>query len=189
MYDLFAFVQEHWGKPVTWTTLAALVLFLIDRFGRRLINDQLKKLFHLDDHSEFKRYIDNQRRIEQKIDAIMEREGITWNGPIETTIPSQTNYNKLSRLLRQVTNLVKRLRRKMYMNSNINVVSITVAILGALKLIAESVFKIDLISDAQINDISNGVAAIATVVGIVMSHRKNPTKTETTAADNEAYYH
>ena len=75
------------------------------------------------------------------------------------------------------------------MNSNINVVSIVVSLLGAFKLILGAVFKVDLISDEQINDIANGVAAIAAVVGVVLSHRKNPAKTETSAADNEAYYH
>lgn len=57
------------------------------------------------------------------------------------------------------------------MRNDINVVSVTVAILGAFKLILES-FQIDLIDDNQINAISNGVAAIITIVGVLMSHRK-----------------
>ena len=51
-------------------------------------------------------------------------------------------------------------------------VSLGIAILGALKLILESVFKVDLISDEQINAIANGAAAIITIVGVAMSHRK-----------------
>lgn len=58
------------------------------------------------------------------------------------------------------------------MNSqNINIVSITIAILGAGKMILES-FGVDLIDDNQINAIANGVAAIVTIVGVLMSHRK-----------------
>ena len=52
----------------------------------------------------------------------------------------------------------------------INWVTLIVAILGALKLIGEP-FGIT-IEDEQINAISNGLAALITIIGVVLSHRK-----------------
>lgn len=57
------------------------------------------------------------------------------------------------------------------MNNNINVVSLTIAILGALKIVLEA-FNVDLITDDQINSIANAVAAVVTIVGVMISHRK-----------------
>lgn len=64
---------------------------------------------------------------------------------------------------------------------DINIVTMTVAILGAGKMILES-FGVDLIDDNQINEIANGVAAVVTIVGVIISHRKT-TKKETSAND------
>lgn len=44
-----------------------------------------------------------------------------------------------------------------------------VALLGALKLILDS-FGISLISDTQVNDIANGIAALVTVAGVIIDH-------------------
>lgn len=52
----------------------------------------------------------------------------------------------------------------------INYVSLIVALLGALKLILEP-YGIT-IEDEQINQIANGAAALITVIGVVLSHRK-----------------
>lgn len=51
-----------------------------------------------------------------------------------------------------------------------NYVSIIVALLGAVKIILAG-FGID-IPDETFDTIANGIAALATVVGIIMSHRK-----------------
>lgn len=53
----------------------------------------------------------------------------------------------------------------------INWVTLVPALLGALKLILEP-FGIQ-ISDANINEIANGAAALATLIGVVMSHQRN----------------
>ncbi|MBX5436220.1 MAG: hypothetical protein IRZ33_03285 [Alicyclobacillaceae bacterium] len=56
---------------------------------------------------------------------------------------------------------------------NRNVFSITVALLGALKLILQA-FGYNLMTDQEVNDIANGVAAVVTVIGVVMTHLKKP---------------
>ena len=54
-----------------------------------------------------------------------------------------------------------------------NVITLIIAILGALKLVLNA-FGIDIITDQNINDIANGIAAIVTVVGVIISHKKQP---------------
>lgn len=56
------------------------------------------------------------------------------------------------------------------MNGQINWLSLFAAILGAGKIILQSV-GIE-IPDEHINSIINGAAAIVTIIGIFMSHRK-----------------
>ena len=50
-----------------------------------------------------------------------------------------------------------------------NVYTLTIAILGAVKLVTES-FGVKLIEDTQIDDIANGIASILAVAGIAISH-------------------
>lgn len=56
---------------------------------------------------------------------------------------------------------------------NRNYVSLTIALLGALKLILAAFFGIE-IPEAYIDAIANGVGAALTVAGIVMLHVKQP---------------
>ena len=46
--------------------------------------------------------------------------------------------------------------------------TLVVAILGAVKLVTDA-FGVTVLDDAQINAIANGVAALATVVGILIN--------------------
>lgn len=59
---------------------------------------------------------------------------------------------------------------------NINPFTFTVALLGAAKMVLQA-FGYDVIDDTMINSIANGVAAVATFVGVMMSHRKKTTVT------------
>jgi uncharacterized membrane protein len=57
------------------------------------------------------------------------------------------------------------------MLQNKNVYTLTIALLGAMKLVLQS-FGISIIDDQQIDAIANGVAAIVTIAGVVMTHLK-----------------
>lgn len=72
------------------------------------------------------------------------------------------------------------------MQNQINWFTLTTGVLGAVKLILQS-FQID-IPDTHINDIANGVAALAAVVGVLMTHRKQPSTNEEKVSE-EVYYH
>ena len=65
---------------------------------------------------------------------------------------------------------------------DINWVSLVVAMMGAAKLVLQA-FGIDVITDDVIDQSANAVAAIVTLVGVVMSHRKGGN----TVADNYDY--
>lgn len=54
---------------------------------------------------------------------------------------------------------------------NRNYYTITLALLGAIKLALNS-FSIDIITDTQMNDLANGVSAVITICGVVMTHIK-----------------
>lgn len=56
------------------------------------------------------------------------------------------------------------------MNTNVNWATLIPTLLGAAKLILEP-FGI-IIPDQNVNEIANGIAALATVIGIIISHRK-----------------
>jgi len=58
---------------------------------------------------------------------------------------------------------------------NINWVTLVPALLGAIKLILQP-FGVE-ISDQNINEIANGAAALATIIGVLMSHRKQEATT------------
>lgn len=53
---------------------------------------------------------------------------------------------------------------------NVNYLSLIAAVIGALKIILQS-FGI-VIPDELANDVANGAAAVMTIIGIFMSHRK-----------------
>lgn len=66
--------------------------------------------------------------------------------------------------------------------SNINWTTLIVALLGAIKLILQP-FGIE-IEDEHINAIANGIAALLTVVGVILSHRKQEPAAQTIPGGN-----
>ncbi|MCL6452124.1 MAG: hypothetical protein K6T78_00680 [Alicyclobacillus sp.] len=62
------------------------------------------------------------------------------------------------------------------MGQNRNYVTLTIAILGAVKLILQA-FGVNIITDQQIDAIGNGVAALITVIGVIMTHIRQDKKT------------
>jgi uncharacterized membrane protein YdcZ (DUF606 family) len=63
------------------------------------------------------------------------------------------------------------------MLQNRNIATLTVGLLGAAKLVLDS-FGWNVITDDQINSIANGVAALVTIAGVVMSHHNSPRQKE-----------
>ena len=60
-------------------------------------------------------------------------------------------------------------QRKAQIFNRLNKPAFYVAILGAVKLMTDA-FGIQLISDDQINAVANGLAALATVVGVAIGY-------------------
>ena len=70
---------------------------------------------------------------------------------------------------------------------DINWVSLVVAMMGAAKLVLQA-FGIDVITDDVIDQSANAVAAIVTLVGVVMSHRKPQPVAENKSVEVNDYH-
>lgn len=79
MYEIFKWIWEHRNQPLTWVTVISFLSLIIDKFGRKLITNQLKRLFHVKDKSDFAAYVENQKRIESKVDMLLEERGLSWD--------------------------------------------------------------------------------------------------------------
>lgn len=59
------------------------------------------------------------------------------------------------------------------MNQNTNWVTLGISLLGVIKLVLQPLgFDFSHITDQQVNDIANGVAAIVSIWGVFKSHQK-----------------
>jgi uncharacterized membrane protein len=124
--------------------------------------------------------IERERRIESKLDYLIELEGGRWNVDIShhTNIPlvrrgvGGSIFSWAGRLTARSArkSMTLNMRRTRKMNQNINWVTLIVSLLGAIKLVLQ-MFGIQ-IPDQNINEIANGAAALVNIVGIIMSHRK-----------------
>jgi uncharacterized membrane protein len=116
------------------------------------------------------------REIKHNLKIFMDAKGVKgeWSESGEGLISYAKVRRSLSRSFATFSKVIFRRicryqRRKRKMN-NINWVTLIPALLGALKLILQP-FGI-VIEDQSINEITNGAAAILTVVGVIMSHTK-----------------
>lgn len=172
MHEIAQFIIEHWGKPVTASSIAVLVLILIDKFGRRLITSQVKRLFHIQDKSEFKQYVENQRRIEKKINAIMQKEGIEWSGDLEIDTNGATNSSKSlpssweTRCTARTARKSEPWRKNMTINK-----SILLPLLSAIALFVKQAFGYE-ISDENVDMAANGILLVVTIAGLFMHPKK-----------------
>ena len=67
---------------------------------------------------------------------------------------------------------------------NRNLTTLLIALLGAVKLILQA-FGMDVITSQQVDSIANGIAALITVAGVIMTHLNHPTKNPLTHPLNE----
>ncbi|MBB6731879.1 hypothetical protein [Cohnella zeiphila] len=176
MYEFYEWIRDHRHNPLTWAALVPLIIIIADKLGREFITDQFKKLLHVQGKADFKEYIANQKRIERKVDQIAYYLGVPeWN--VEETVYTENtakNSSILSRLGRLNALYARKStmqRRRTMNNTSINYVTLVVALLGAAKIILES-FGITVITDDVIDQASNAVAGIVTLLGVIMSHRK-----------------
>jgi uncharacterized membrane protein len=64
-------------------------------------------------------------------------------------------------------------RRLIKMNTNINYVTLIPALLGVAKLVLQPLgFDLSHITDGQVNDLLNGIAAVLAIIGVFLPHRK-----------------
>ena len=159
------------------TTLAVAVTALLRVNGvRRAILKRLPKRF---------RHADKLDRIEAKVDSIAKHLGVDICGVSGTGINGQMNSKRSSgrspmenfrtsvrkRISQRAQSQKNKYGEERKMKLSINWVTLVVALLGAAKLVLQA-FGIDVITDDMIDKASNVVAAVVTLVGVTMSHRK-----------------
>lgn len=170
MVDLLELAHQILESGLSWASATAIILALIkikDGNHKRRVNEATRR----------------------DIAAIKEALGLSNHSPPPSskraTILSSERYFLSSR---KVIQWVSQLGRKMKMNNQINYVTLIVALLGAAKLALQA-FGIDVITDDMIDKSANVVAAVVTLVGVVISHRKTVTVTNQTASiDNSTPY-
>jgi phi LC3 family holin len=105
-----------------------------------------------------------------------------WRGQV-TPYQSQEakSYEKLLQLSQMGLSQVQLKRRVKKMQPNTNWITLIPALVGAIKLILQP-FGIDLshVTDQQVNDVVNGIAALATIIGILLPHKKGVVTSGTT---------
>lgn len=173
MLELYEFFIDNRHKPLGYILLAAFVL-IADRLGRKLITHQVKRLFHIDDKSEFKEYIHNQH-------LIMERLGIPYDTKPIAESPRRSIAMSLKISLKSLWELTKRRIKKM---SNINK-GILLPLLSAIALFVKEAFGYEIEAE-YIDMAANIILYLFMLIGIFMNFKKKEApKTE----DKEAYYH
>lgn len=191
MFDFIDWIITNRNKPLDYIFLAAIV-FIIDRFGRNLITSQVKRLFHVDHKSEFKQYVQNQQRIEDKLNLLLQKEGITWNVP---TLPpnsgdSATRRRRPYLLPSTVISLAQ--DAKQYINywrfkmSNINK-GILIPLLSAIALFIKEAFGYE-VSTEIIDMASNIILYLIMAAGLFMNFKKKKPASEE-KEEVEGYYH
>lgn len=189
MLELYEFFIENRNKPLGYILLAAFV-FIADRLGRKLITSQVKRLFHIDDKSEFKKYVQNQQRIEEKLQLLLEKEGIIWSAPMSLTDSENTvtKHARLSLLHWIISSLVRFAEKftklwRCHM-SNINK-GILIPLLSAIALFIKEAFGYEIEAE-YIDMAANIILYVLMAAGLFMNFKKKDApKTE----DKEAYYH
>lgn len=156
LLELIEWTYEHWGE----VSISALLLFVL----RKFVMSELQKLLHFGRDAELEW---TRRKVE-------ELTGEKWNGPRPILNHIQTRYFKrYYSSSRKGTNRGNPLQKRRNNMQNINWITLLPALVGALKLILQP-FGVDLshITDQQVNDVANGIAALLTIIGVLLPHRK-----------------
>lgn len=162
MVDVAEWLIEHW-KTLTASGLIAVILreltkHMVNRTVEEFINPQAKAI----------------REIKRNLQIVQHHMGVEgeWSGEGLT-------YERVRRSLSQyfalfskvILRKIFRLRRKNM--QNINWITLIPSLFGVAKLILQPL-GVDLshITNEQVNDIANGVAALLAVIGVFLSHQK-----------------
>jgi uncharacterized membrane protein len=148
--DLIEVLHTFLSEGLTWSSAVAIILAIM----------KIKDSAH-------KKRVEVQKA--NDIRAIKEALCIK-DGPPVTVNTGPTNLKRLSTVCSAGLSRVNQSRRKSEMNQ-INYVTLIVALLGTAKLVLQA-FGIDVITDDMIDKAANVVAAVVTLVGVIITHRK-----------------
>jgi uncharacterized membrane protein len=131
---------------------------------------------------------ERERIIEDKLDYLIELGGGAWDSKSKKsrkTVPPSLKRSLLGFCAAILRRTYHYLKRRMTMQ-NINWYTLIASLVGALKLSLQP-FGIE-IPDQQYNELANGAAALITIIGVFLSHRKPAQAQQPTALPNPPYH-
>lgn len=187
MFDLITWIIENRNKPLTLTTLAAFLLLIVDKMGRKLITSQVKRLFKANSKHELAAYEERQIRIEEKLDVLMRKEGISWNAPmlppnLRDSVPIRNGLSWKHSTVISLAHVVKQyINYWRFKMSNINK-KILLPLLSAIALFLKQVFGYE-VTDEWINMGADIVLYAIFFIGLFMKPKKDKTKPKENSYD------
>lgn len=175
MFDFLQFIYELRHKPLGFIVLAAII-FIVDRLFRNLITSQVKRLFKVNQPHELAAYEERQIRIEQMLQKMMQKEGITWTAPIsETRHQVSATRNAGSSVLQLAMYSIARVAGKftnwrLKRMSNINK-AILLPLLSAIALFVKQAYGYE-IPEATVNVAADGILYLFMLIGLFMNFTK-----------------
>ncbi|OXM83958.1 hypothetical protein [Paenibacillus rigui] len=154
--EIIDWILDNPGDATIWTILALI--------ARKIFLSEIERVIQMGRDEEL---IWTREQVEQLT-------GQKWNGPQPILKRARIQYiGKYYFYLLGASRWGYQLRRERKMNQQINWVTLIPCLIGAVKLILQP-FGVDLtaITDQNVNEIANGAAALATVIGVLLSHKK-----------------
>jgi hypothetical protein len=93
IWEVLKWLWQNRNKSFTFAAFTSLLFIIVDKAGRKLITNQLKRLFHAQDKSEFAQYKANQLIIMENQRLMMEHMGV--KGCVERNDLSQNSGRPL----------------------------------------------------------------------------------------------
>jgi len=115
MYDfLVDLLQVIWRNGLSLYAGIGIVFVIL---RQRRFKKQIKKIIPwlFQDDSEVKNYVENQKRIESKLDLLLKERGLTWSAPISKRLEANTQTNSSRRfiLLQRGLSIVQYVKKRM----------------------------------------------------------------------------
>ena len=112
LVDLFQVIWRNNGLSL-YAGIGIVFVILRQRRFKKRIKKIIPWLFQ--DDSEVKNYVENQKRIESKLDLLLKERGLTWNAPISKRLEANTQTNSSRRfiLLQRGLSIVQYVKKRM----------------------------------------------------------------------------
>jgi uncharacterized membrane protein len=186
MTEIINWIWQHRNEPLTWGLIGSFILLVIDRFGRKLINDQLKRLFKIQDKTEFKEFSKNQRVIMENQRRMMRHLGV--EPCAENDILKPYGEKTSSKFLgifpaRHATPFTR--ERMIWMQEKLKSRKFWVAIIGALLVVINDQLELGLDTESLMGIVGIAITYIIGQSAVDATKRKEKSDAQSHINDDE----